>query len=127
MMSIRAYWLVVGVALAAMALPASAADLVVVASSAPDLAPGTVVKSEAVLKVPAGASVTLISGTGKTVTLKGPHSGPPGGAAAAMPASFRSSTSRTTASSTSTGQPAPRRWHGRPRFRLPTAAAIWCG
>ncbi|HEX9701413.1 MAG TPA: hypothetical protein VGA19_01080 [Rhodospirillales bacterium] len=78
MKSIRVLSLVVGMALAAIALPASAADLVVVASSAPDLAPGTVVKSEAVLKVPAGASVTLISGTGKTVTLKGPHAGPPG-------------------------------------------------
>lgn len=78
MMSIRAYWLVVGVVLAAIALPASAADLVVVASSAPGVAPGSVVKSDAVLKIPAGASVTLISGTGKTVTLKGPHAGPPG-------------------------------------------------
>ncbi|MBI3113091.1 MAG: hypothetical protein HYZ04_01085, partial [Rhodospirillales bacterium] len=77
-MSIRAYWLMVGVVLAAIALPASAADLVVVASSAPGVAPGSVVKSDAVLKIPAGASVTLISGTGKTVTLKGPHSGPPG-------------------------------------------------
>jgi len=78
MMSIRAYWLVVGVVLAAIALPASAADLVVVASSAPGVAPGSVVKSDTVLKIPVGASVTLISGTGKTVTLKGPHSGPPG-------------------------------------------------
>lgn len=78
MKSIHAYWLVVCMALAAMALPASAADLVVVASSDPGLAPGSVVKSDAVLKIPAGASVTLISGTGKTVTLKGPHSGPPG-------------------------------------------------
>lgn len=87
MNSIRVFSLVVGVALAAIALPASAADLVVVASSAPGLAPGTVVKSDAALKIPGGASVTLISGTGRTVTLKGPHAGPPvtGGDGAGSP------------------------------------------
>ncbi len=78
MKSIRAYLVVAAVALAAIALPASAADLVVVASTAAGVAPGVIVKSDAVLNIPAGATVTLISGTGKTMTLKGPHSGAPG-------------------------------------------------
>lgn len=79
MKTFRVCCLIVGLALAAAASPAAAADLVVVASTAADIAPGAVVKSDAALKISAGASVTLISAAGKTITLKGPHAGPPGG------------------------------------------------
>ena len=58
------------------ALPAGAANLVVVASTAPGLAPGQIVHSGDPLEVPNGARVTLISETGNTVTVPGPHSGP---------------------------------------------------
>jgi hypothetical protein len=78
MKSIRALSFSAAVALSALALPAAAADLVVVASTAPGVAPGSIVKSDAVLNIPAGAAVTLISAAGKTVTLKGPHAAPPG-------------------------------------------------
>jgi len=81
MKSIRALSLLAAVALAAMValpLPAAAADLVVVASTAPGVVPGSIVKSDAVLNIPAGATVTLISGAGQMVTLEGPRSGAPG-------------------------------------------------
>ena len=52
--------------------------MVVVASSAPGIQPGRVVESGARLEVPAGATVTLISQSGKSVILKGPFAGPPG-------------------------------------------------
>jgi len=58
---IRVRSLIVGFGLAALASAAMAADLVVVASTAPGLAPGSIVKSDAVLKIPAGATVTLMT------------------------------------------------------------------
>lgn len=67
---------VIAAFMAVAALPAGAANLVVVASSAPGLAPGQIVHSGDPLEVPNGARVTLISETGNTVTLTGPHSGP---------------------------------------------------
>ena len=61
-----------------MAFSAQAAELVVVASSAPTLKLGQVVNSDTPLDIPDGASVTVVSSSGKTVTLKGPHAGPAG-------------------------------------------------
>lgn len=61
-----------------MVFSAQAAQLIVVASSAPTLKPGQVVNSGAPIDIPDGASVTLVSRSGKTVTLKGPHAGPAG-------------------------------------------------
>ena len=58
---------------------AGAAELVVVASTAPGIKSGQVVASGAALDVPAGANVTLVSPAGKTVVLTGPFSGAPGG------------------------------------------------
>ena len=55
-----------------------ALDLVVVNSTVPSLKPGQMVTSDAPIDVPAGASVTLVSESGKILTLNGPHSGPPG-------------------------------------------------
>ena len=60
---------------------AAAADLVVIASSATGIKAGQMVKSGAALDVPTGANVTLVSQSGKTIMLKGPFSGVPGGGA----------------------------------------------
>ncbi len=67
-----------GLILMILAFSAQAAELVVVASSAPSLKLGQVVNSDAPLDIPEGASVTVVSSSGKTVTLKGPHAGPAG-------------------------------------------------
>ena len=61
---------------------AAAQDLVVIASSASAIKAGQMVKSGAVLDVPAGANVTLVSQSGKTIVLKGPFSGVPSGGGA---------------------------------------------
>ena len=66
----------IGILLMTAAFSAQAQQLVVIASGAPSLKPGQVVKSGTALEIPAGASVTLVSETGKPVTLKGPFSGP---------------------------------------------------
>ena len=60
---------------------AVAADLVVIASTASGIEAGQMLKSGAALDVPAGANVTLVSQRGKTIMLKGPFSGVPGGGA----------------------------------------------
>lgn len=67
---------VLGLFLMAAAVTAQAADLVVIAGGAPGLTPGQVIKSGASIEVPAGATVTLVSESGKTVTITGPHKGP---------------------------------------------------
>jgi len=64
-----------------MTVHAAAQDLVVIASSASGIKAGQMVKSGAALDVPAGADVTLVSQSGKTIMLKGPFSGVPGGGA----------------------------------------------
>ena len=56
--------------------PAGAANLVVIASTAPGFAPGQIVHSDDPIEVPKGATVTLVSDTGNIVTVPGPHSGP---------------------------------------------------
>ncbi|MAF94542.1 MAG: hypothetical protein CMM60_02130 [Rhodospirillaceae bacterium] len=66
----------IGILLMTAAFSAQAQQLVVITSGAPSLKPGQVVKSGTAIEIPAGASVTLVSETGKTVTLKGPFSGP---------------------------------------------------
>ncbi len=71
---VRAF--VIAAFLALAALPAEAANLVVVASTAPGLAPGQIIHSDDPLEVPNGARVTLVSETGKTLIVPGPHSGP---------------------------------------------------
>ena len=77
-MAMRGIGAFIGLVLVLSALPAPAAEFVVVAGGAPGLMPGQVVQSGATLEIPAGASVTLVSESGKTLTLKGPHSGPAG-------------------------------------------------
>lgn len=55
--------------------PAVAAQAVVLASTAPGLAPGTVVADGAALALPDGASAHFLLATGRTVTVKGPYRG----------------------------------------------------
>lgn len=55
----------------------NAAELVVIASSEPTLEVGAVIDGSRPLKIPAGARVTLISSTGRTVVLEGPYDGMP--------------------------------------------------
>jgi len=55
-----------------------AAQLVVVASTAPAIKPGQIVDGAKKLEIPAGASVTLVSQAGKSMKLAGPYSGVPG-------------------------------------------------
>lgn len=74
----RIFLTVLGVILFALSSAAWAQDLVIVNSTAPSLKPGQMVESDSPIEVPAGASVTLVSESGKILTLKGPRSGPPG-------------------------------------------------
>lgn len=67
-----------GVFVAAVTFSALAADSVVVASNAPGITPGQNVKADEPLQIPKSASVTLVFESGKTLTVKGPHSGPMG-------------------------------------------------
>lgn len=71
--------------LPAVASGAAAGELVVIASSAPGFSPGQLVKADAVIEIPAGASVTVVSDSGRTLTLHGPHSGPAGLSGGAAP------------------------------------------
>jgi len=70
--------LLAGFYLLILTVPAMAADLVVVASTAPEFKAGWIVASGSSLDVPADQTVTLISQSGKVVTVTGPHSGPVG-------------------------------------------------
>lgn len=69
---------VIAALLIAAASSANASELVVVASTAPGVKPGVIVNSEQPFEVPKGATVTLVSNSGKTLTLTGPHAGPAG-------------------------------------------------
>ena len=62
----------------AMAQGAFAGQLIVIDSTAPELAPGQVVDGSKVLGIAAGARVTLIAEDGRVTMLKGPFSGRPG-------------------------------------------------
>ncbi|MDG5494868.1 hypothetical protein [Niveispirillum sp. BGYR6] len=107
---------------AATALPAAAAELVVVESSAPALAPGQVLDSEAALSLPAGSRLVLVSADGATINLQGPFSGKPGNGAGGSSggvtqslASLLSARDSDTASlgavrAASSAQPLPRPW-----------------
>ncbi len=64
-------------ALSFQAFQAEAAEMVVIASTAPGVAAGAMIKFGAKVTVPKGASVTLISQSGKALTLTGPFSGVP--------------------------------------------------
>ena len=64
--------------LLAVAIPAQAAELVVVLSTAPKLKLGQIINAGDPLNLAAGESITLASESGKMTLLKGPHSGPSG-------------------------------------------------
>ena len=74
----RTVWFPVFLFLGMASLPALAGNLVVVTSTAPGLEPGKMIADGAAVDLPKGTVVTLISETGKMITLKGPHSGPAG-------------------------------------------------
>jgi len=58
---------------------ALAEDLIVIdVSNAPGLAEGTVIADGKAVELPAGAKVTLIGASGKTIPLNGPYKGVPG-------------------------------------------------
>lgn len=66
--------------------PASVqADAVVLNATAPGLKPGQVIGPEVVLRVPEGASATLLLSTGRMIKLSGPYDGPAATAADATP------------------------------------------
>ncbi len=58
------------------AVPAAAADIVVVASNVPAYKAGQVIDSAAMLDLAAGQKLTGIAGNGKSVTRAGPYKGP---------------------------------------------------
>ena len=78
MMALRIIVSVLAIFLVGAAMPAVAGELVIVASSAPDFKPGQIIKTDAAIEVPAGTRITVVSQAGKSLTLKGPHAGPPG-------------------------------------------------
>lgn len=77
-MTLRAAFFLSGLSLIAVTFSAWAQDLVVISGGTSELQPGQIVKSDAPLNIPAGSTVTLVSESGKTVILKGPHAGPAG-------------------------------------------------
>ena len=74
-MLFRAVLSLLSLFLMTVAFSASAGDLVVISGGTPDLQPGQIVNSNTPLTIPAGSTITLVSGSGKTLTLKGPHTG----------------------------------------------------
>lgn len=58
----------------------AAADLIVIGSTGADLKPGQVLDGSALVTLPAGATVTLISSKGETIKLRGPYEGRPASA-----------------------------------------------
>ncbi len=77
-MVLRTVLFLLSLSLIAVTSKAWAQDLVVVSAGTSKLQLGQIVKSDAPLDIPAGSTVTLVSESGKTVTLKGPHTGPAG-------------------------------------------------
>ena len=73
---------VAGLLALALIAPAIAEDLVVIESSSPQIAVGSVIASGAAITLPAGARAVLVSAAGRTVALAGPYSGTPGSGAA---------------------------------------------
>ena len=55
----------------------NAAELVVIASNQPSLKAGAVIDGSRPMTIPSGGRVTLISSTGRTIVLEGPHDGAP--------------------------------------------------
>lgn len=76
-MAIRILVPVLAIFLVWATIPAVAGELVIVASSAPDFKPGQIIKTDAVIQIPAGTSITVVSQAGKSLTLKGPYAGSP--------------------------------------------------
>lgn len=70
-------------ALSLIAGAALAEEAIVTAAKNTDLTPGTRIDGEAPLELADGASLTLVTLSGRTVTLKGPFSGPPAPAGSA--------------------------------------------
>ena len=62
-----------------------AAQMVVVASTVPDIAPGRTIDGDKPLDIPVGAQLTVISQAGKMLKLEGPYSGAPGGGGGSDP------------------------------------------
>jgi hypothetical protein len=60
-----------------LAVPAIARQLVVIAASNTELAPGQILDGEVAVTLPQGASVSLIGEDGKPISLQGPFSGKP--------------------------------------------------
>ncbi len=77
-MTIRIFSSLIGLILMTVAFSADAVELVVISSSAPGLKPGQIVNSGEPLQIPSGATVTLVSNSGRMISLKGPHTGPSG-------------------------------------------------
>jgi len=64
-----------GIGVVASAGFASAGQLVVIQSNVAAITPGAILKSEGPIDITDGGSVKMISESGKTIVLKGPHSG----------------------------------------------------
>lgn len=62
----------------ALSSAAFAADMVIVASTAPAFSAGQIIQHDTPLDIPAGSSITVIAQNGQSRTLTGPYSGAPG-------------------------------------------------
>lgn len=78
MLTLRLISIVVVGFLTALTFSAWASEVVVISSTAPNLKPGQIIKPDDPLQIPVGAMVTLVFKSGKTMTVKGPHSSPLG-------------------------------------------------
>jgi len=58
------------------ALALDTMSLVIIKSSVPDFRPGQIVESKDSFDLPKGASMVLVSESGKRLTIQGPHNGP---------------------------------------------------
>jgi len=67
-----------GILLSGPFMNAIAAEMVVVASTSPDINTGYVIEQGGDISIPSGASVTLVSPDGGVVTIEGPYTGFPG-------------------------------------------------
>ncbi len=73
--SLRMALMVLVLALMAVPLPAKASQYVVIRSSDPELARGSILPGGTELRLSEGAAVTLIDDAGKPLTIKGPYAG----------------------------------------------------
>lgn len=82
-------FLSLGAVLAALSMcvatPALGAQMVVIGVSGTDLRPGDIIESDSKLKLPDGATLTLLGADGTPLQLAGPFNGVPGGGASTVP------------------------------------------